>query len=119
MEAIDILKKEHGLIRSFLDNLSMAVERLEDEQKPPAEFFEKAIRFARQFADSFHHFKEEEVIFRHLAQNQDGEIDAQIEALRYQHERGRNFISGISDALPGYTKGEEIKTSDVLENMAA
>ena len=119
MEPLDILRNEHGLIRQFLDNLSLAAEKLEKEKRPPKEFFEKAVKFASTFADSFHHVKEELVMFVRLAQKKNGEIDGQIESLRHQHERARNYISAINDALDGYAAGQPIQASQLLENTAA
>jgi hemerythrin-like domain-containing protein len=54
-------------------------------------FFENAVEFSRTFADRFHHFKEEHMHFVRLAQKRQGEIAAQLEALRHQHERGREL----------------------------
>ena len=119
MGPLEALRNEHGLIRQFLDNLALAVAKLEDEERPPKEFFEKAVEFARTFADTFHHFKEEHVMFVRLAQKKSGAIDAQIEALRHQHERGRNFIAAISESLDGYAAQQPIPTSRILENSAA
>ncbi len=119
MGPLEILSNEHGLIRQFLDNLALAVEKLEDEQRPPTEFFEKGVEFARTFADSFHHIKEEHVMFRRLAQNKGGEIDGQIESLRHQHERARNYTAAITEALPGYDSGQPFQVSQVLESAAA
>ncbi len=119
MKPLEILANEHGLIRQFLDNLALAVEKLENEERPPKEFFENAVQFARTFADAFHHFKEEHVMFVRLAQKRDGTIDGQIESLRRQHERARNYISEITDALDGYAAGQPIQVSQVLESTAA
>jgi len=119
MGPIEILLNEHALIRQAIDNLSIGVEKLEDGEKIPEEFFEKAIEFARTFVDKFHHFKEEYIMFSQLAQKKEGHLDAQIEALRHQHERGRNYIVNIADSLKGYLRGEEIQTTTLLENLAA
>jgi hemerythrin-like domain-containing protein len=119
MDPLEALSNEHGLIRQYLDNLSMAADRIENGQRPSSAFFEKAMEFARTFADSFHHFKEEHVLFVRLAQKKKGEIDAQLETLRHQHERGRALVTGIGDALDGYAANDPIKTADLLENMAA
>jgi hemerythrin-like domain-containing protein len=119
MDALETLSNEHGLIRQYLDNLGMAAQRIENGQRPSAAFFEKAIDFARTFADSYHHFKEEHVLFVRLAEEKKGEIDAQLDALRYQHERGRSLVTGISEALEGYIARDPSKTTDLLEKMAA
>lgn len=119
MDVLEILRNEHGLIRRFLDNLTLGVERLEKGERPATDFFEKAVEFARTFADRFHHFKEEHVMFVQLAQKKGGAMDAKIELLRYQHERGRNFVNEIANSLEEYAKGNPIKTTVVLENTAA
>ncbi len=119
MRPLEILSNEHGLIRQFLDNLALAVEKLEDDQRPPTEFFEKATQFARTFADTFHHIKEEHVMFVRLAQKKGGAIDAHIEALRHQHERARNYTAKINEALPGYDAGQPFQITQVLESAAA
>jgi len=66
MQPLETLRNEHGLIRQFLDNLALAVAELESEKRPPKEFFEMAVLFARTFADTFHHIKEEHVMFVRL-----------------------------------------------------
>jgi hemerythrin-like domain-containing protein len=119
MNILETLSNEHGLIRSFLDNLTLAVEKLEKGERPPREFFEKGVEFARVFADRFHHFKEEHLMFVQLAQKKEGAIDAKIELLRYQHERGRNFVNEVANALEGYAEGDPIKTTVILESTAA
>jgi len=119
MKPLETLGNEHGLIRKFLENLAVAVEKLENERKPPKEFFEKAVVFARIFADTFHHIKEEHVMFVRLAQKQSGAIDGQIATLRHQHERARNYMAAITDALEGYAADRPIQVSQVLENTAA
>ena len=95
MDPIETLRNEHGLIRRFVDLLSMAVARLEVENPPPRAFFDDGIEFVRGFSDGFHHKKEENVMFRQLAQKKNGAIDGQIEALRYQHDQGRGFIADL------------------------
>lgn len=119
MHPLETLSNEHGLIRQFLDVMSMAAEKIENGQRPSQAFFEKGVEFARTFADHYHHFKEEHVLFVQLAMKKQGEVDAQLETLRYEHERGRSLITGIETAVPGYAEGDPIKTGELLENVAA
>ena len=119
MKSLEILKKEHGLIRHALDIYSLAKEELEIGERPPKEFFEKAIEFSRTFADRFHHFKEEYLMFGLLAEKKEGLYDGEIGALRYQHERGRKFMDGIENSLAGYSQRDTIATTLLLENLAS
>ncbi len=119
MEPMEMLQREHELIQQFLANLNSALERLEHGGPVPREFFDKAVEFARFFADKYHHFKEEHVLFGKLAEKSGGRIDAEIEALRYQHDRGRNHITEIANSLDGFARGVEASSCNLLENLGA
>lgn len=119
MDVLDILSNEHGLIRRYLEEVTLAAQKMEGGARPPREFFEKAVEFARLFADRYHHFKEEYLMFVHMAQKRKGEIDAQLEALRHQHERGRNLIASIAERLDRYDREDPIAGAELLENLAA
>ena len=46
MEPLDILIDEHGIIRQFLENLVLSLKKMEQGERPPKKFFEKAVSFA-------------------------------------------------------------------------
>lgn len=119
MNVLQTLVHEHRLIRQYLDNLAFAVERLEHGSKPPREFFENAVLFAREFVDKYHHFKEEHQMFVMLAQKEQGKHDPAIDTLRYQHERGRTIVAAIEQAIAGYASGDDNAMLAILENTAA
>ena len=119
MDPIETLRNEHELILRFVDTLADAIGRLEEDRNPPPEFFTLSVRFASGFADTFHHRKEELVMFLQLAQKKNGAIDGQIEALRYQHDRGRGFVSRIRDSIADYSSGDPIAAAVVRESGAA
>jgi hemerythrin-like domain-containing protein len=58
-------------------------------------------------------------MFVRLAQKSAGAIDAKVDMLRYQHERGRNFVNEIANSLDGYEKGDSVKTTALIESTAA
>ena len=119
MNPVDILIEEHLLVRQFLDNLSIALNKLEKDIRPPREFFDKAVEFAQNFTDKFHHYKEEYVMFTQLRYLKEGGIENQIGFLKQQHKRGRNYIKQISESLDGYAEGNDFDISTILENLAA
>lgn len=119
MTATRILKTEHALILKLLDNLLLAQKHLEKGRWPSSEFFETAVGFARDFADRFHHVKEEFVLFGVLAQKKDGRLDLEIGALRRQHECCRHAVSEIQRALKGYEARDEIAATAMLTHLAA
>lgn len=119
MKTAKILIKEHGLIVKFLNSLSLAKEQVENGQGPPEEFFLKAAEFSKRFIDEYHHYKEEYLMFGLLAQKKDGAIDRETGALRFQHERCRTFIDKIERSAEGYSTGNEIAITTLLENLAS
>jgi len=119
MDPINVLVSEHTLIRQFLSSLSFALEKLERGETLSKEYVEQVVVFARNFVDKHHHFKEEYQMFRMVAQKHDGRLDAQLDALRNQHEHGRRYITDIAAALDGHLAGDDIKTTTMLESLAA
>lgn len=119
MEPLESLRNEHGLMRHFMDNMELAARMLEEDKRPPTEFFAKAVEFVRTFADGLHHHKEEHVMFTQLAQKHGGEMDAEIAALRSQHEVARNNMAEIASYLAGYDEGQPVPASKILENTKA
>jgi hemerythrin-like domain-containing protein len=119
METLTKLTKEHGDILQGLDYLSKAKDALEKNKCPPKRFFESAILFFREYADKFHHYKEEYLLFSFLARNKQGELDLEMGSLRYQHELNRECIAKIEKSLNGYEMGSEIAITTLLMNIAA
>ncbi len=117
--AIEILVEEHALIRRFLDCLVLALEHLDEGVRIPPDFFLKAVRFARDFADRYHHVKEELYLFAHVAQKADEKFVAPCEGLRMQHECGRNHIVEAAGAIDDYTQGSHAAAAQLAENLHA
>jgi hemerythrin-like domain-containing protein len=117
MTALDIIKDEHRLIRRYLDNMEVATDFIHEGEQMSEELFNLFLDFSKSFLDSFHHFKEEYVLFLKLAEKKGGTIDPQIVSLRDQHERGRNFLKEIKRSLSGYLQGDEAASANLCENM--
>jgi len=118
MKAINLLVNEHAIIKEFLSVLSRGVKKIIDNENPPREFFERAITFSRDYADTHHHFKEEYIMFKLLAAKKQGEIDGEIDKLRKQHEKYRNYLSEVSTALTGYENNLNEPTRLVHRNLS-
>ncbi len=117
MTALETITNEHRLIRRYLDNMEVATDFVHEGEQMTEELFNLFMDFSKSFLDSFHHFKEEYVLFLKLAEKKGGAIDPQIVSLRDQHERGRNFLKEIHRALPGYLNKEEAASAKLCENM--
>ena len=118
MNPIKALVKEHEYILQFLDQLDEAAQRIVRDKGPSREFFEEAMNISREFADKFHHYKEEYVMFGLLAQKKNGTLDGEIERHRNQHEQCRDLIQKITDSLDGYTQKLDSKTRVLHRNLS-
>lgn len=119
MKILEILTQEHALILKAIECLSNARDMLEEGAQPPKIFFEKALIFLKTYADEFHHFKEEYLMFGLLAEKKNGKFDAEIGALRFQHEKGRSYLRNIEEALESYELDDEITNTLLLENLTS
>ena len=116
---LDVLRDEHDLIRQYLNNLDIAVAKIESSALPPRELFDKALRFDREFAGEFHHYKEEDVMFARLAQKLNGAVAGQLDALRKQHDGARSYLAALNTALDGYAAGQPLQIERVKTSVAA
>jgi len=114
-----ILSFEHELIGQFLEHLDLALRRLMDGHRLPREFFDKVVVFARGYVGEYHHLKEEHQMFAMLADRSDPEIQQSLDALRRQHDRGRDYIDWVEADLDGYEAGDPAKTARIIENLGS
>lgn len=118
MEAIRVLKKEHDLILQVIDLLGLSREYLEKGVIIPCAFYEKAVIFCRDFADQFHHFKEEFLLFGLLAYKKEGKLDAVMGTLRYQHEQCSQCVARIEKAIEENRPYDEMTVTLILESVS-
>jgi hemerythrin-like domain-containing protein len=93
--ATEVLKEEHRVIEKVLD----ALERLAKgaETSALAEW-EKAIDFARNFADKCHHLKEENLLFPALEERGIPREGGPIGMMLAEHEEGRGYVRAMAAA---------------------
>lgn len=118
MKALSILRQEHRLILRMVETLMRIRKKMENGAHPDPIFFEKALEFMRAFADKYHHYKEEFVLFGMISQKRTNVLEAEMSALRYQHERCRQCTAEIENALQAYTQNDEMAATIILEYLA-
>ena len=108
---IQILSDEHQNILKTIDVLLEECNILESGKEIDKAFFEKAIDFIRNYADKFHHAKEEDILFVELNKD-DVEMPCNpIEQMLYEHDQGRDFVKGFEQGL------EENDKDKIIENV--
>ena len=121
-ESINItqaLVDEHVLVLKGLKLLKIARDKIEKNQHPVKTFFEKAIPFFQNYADKYHHYKEEFLMFGFLAQKKEGLMDLEIGSIRYQHETERKFLIRLEKSINGYAIKNEIAITNLLGNLSS
>jgi hemerythrin-like domain-containing protein len=98
------LMNDHRLIEAVMT----AVERkLSSEAEFPASFLGQALDFFVEYADRFHHAKEEDALFPALAGRGVPVEGGPIGMMLYEHTLGRKLLSDIRKNLPAADQGDE------------
>ena len=109
MKATEILKKEHKNILKVITALRKECNAIEDKKKKFNKiFFIKVIDFIRNYADKFHHAKEEDILFKELKKEEIQLHCDPIQQMLYEHEQGRSFVKGMFEAVQENNKDKAI-----------
>ncbi|MBW2161645.1 MAG: hemerythrin domain-containing protein, partial [Deltaproteobacteria bacterium] len=99
MEAIEILMEEHRLIEKGLDAMEAWVTTLgsgseSDDKAELARF----VSFIRDFGDTYHHAKEENILFVAMVDHGFPREAGPIAVMLHEHDKGRSLVRTL-DAL--------------------
>ena len=108
--ALKMLCDEHQNILKVIDLLLKECDLLQSGKKIDIDFFEKAIGFVREYADKFHHAKEEDILFVELCKDGVEMHCNPIEQMLHEHDLGRNFIKEMENWV------SEDDTDKIIEN---
>jgi len=114
--ASENLKDEHRVILRMIKILLVASDKLGKGESVSPDVFAKAVDFVRVFADRCHHGKEEGELFPLLEQRGILKHRGPIAVMLLEHEQGRLFVKGLSEALAEYEKGDMKAKSAIVEN---
>lgn len=95
----EILMLEHKNILKVIDALIKECGSLENGKQADKAFFENAIDFIRNYADKFHHAKEEDILFFELCKDSVHLHCNPVEQMLYEHELGRKFVQAMQEGV--------------------
>jgi len=107
----NILLDEHKNILKVINALLAECADLELSGKINSVFFRQAIDFIRNYADKFHHAKEEDILFVELNKNHKRLPCNPIEQMLHEHTLGRQLVKGLEDGLGKNNKEDIIKNA--------
>jgi len=111
MKSIEILKKEHENILKIADAIEKECKIIESGKEINKEFLTKAIDFIRNYADRFHHAKEEDILFKEMDKNQRELHCNPIEQMLYEHDLGRGYVKGMEWGVKENNKDKIIENT--------
>jgi hemerythrin-like domain-containing protein len=112
-----ILKEEHQKILSEIGELEKECSELNAGGEIDKDFFIKKIDFIRDYADKFHHAKEEDILFTELCK--DGVLAHcnPIPQMLHEHDVGRSFVAGLQEGLEQNNKDKIIENALGYANL--
>jgi hemerythrin-like domain-containing protein len=111
-----VMTEEHQLILRMISLVEQNTALMEQGQFRNWQFFLDAVDFIRNYADRFHHAKEEDVLFIELIKNGMPEKNSPIEAMHIEHDQGRAFVRGIEESVEKVMAGETGQIPVIAEN---
>jgi hemerythrin-like domain-containing protein len=116
MNPIEKLEAEHQNILKGISLLQEGADRLEKGDKISADFFRKLIDFIRNYADKYHHAKEEDILFVRMEKSGFPTDTGPVGVMLFEHDQGRGFVSKMADAVEKYDSGDNSAINTIVEN---
>ena len=114
-----VMIEEHQLILRMISLVEKSATLAEAGNFSDWNFIlDAALPFIREYADHFHHAKEEDVLFKALVANGMPEQNSPIAAMLMEHDQGRKFVGGMESAARQLqSNGTGVENSEVLADL--
>ena len=109
-EIFGILVKEHENILKIAEILEKECNALESKNKINKEFFMSVISFIKDYADRFHHAKEEKILFKEFETCvNEGRVHCNpVEQMLFEHDKGRAAVKLMVEGVEAGDKNKLI-----------
>lgn len=115
--AIKIMIDEHQNIKRMLKVARKICQGILDNKVLNAEDFFKLVDYIRNYADKYHHGKEEVILFRAMGEDIGPmATEGPVRGMLIEHDLGRLYMSRLEEALNKYQQGEKDATLDIIAN---
>ncbi len=107
MKPIGPLMREHRLIEKVILSMRHELDRTKQTQNVNTDFFRKTADFCRTYADRTHHGKEEDILFKALAnKNLAVQHKQTMDELVQEHILGRSLVADLARATDQWESGD-------------
>ena len=107
------LENDHKYILRLLDVMEKMVLTISTELS----HMEMVVRLIKNYADGFHHVKEESLFFPLLIKKGFSKEQGPIAVMLHEHAEGRNFVKGMTENIKAYKSGDASALTRLYENM--
>ncbi len=111
-ESLKMLSEEHENILKLIEILEKECELIRNGKEVDKEFFIEVIDFIRNYADKFHHAKEEDILFKEFCKKESELHCNPVEQMLYEHDLGRGFVKAIEEGIKTNDKEKVIENSN-------
>ena len=113
------LVDEHRLILRMITLLERNAALTTEGGYSNWKFYLDGVDFIRNFADRFHHAKEEDVLFEALVKNGMPRENSPIAAMLMEHDQGRAFVAAMETATLEILNGQTGRERTIADNALA
>ena len=106
-----ILSDEHQHILTVLKILNQEIDALNSGKEIDVNFFKEAIDFIRNYADKFHHAKEEDILFVEFEKKAGESHCNPVPQMLHEHELGRDFVKNLEIGVHENDKSKVIESA--------
>jgi hemerythrin-like domain-containing protein len=114
-----LMVEEHRLILRMIALVEEQAAAVERGAGRDWRFFLDAVDFIRNFADRYHHAKEEDVLFVALVDNGMPAKQSPIEAMHLEHEQGRAHVRVMEAAAQAALAGDTGRVAELVASARA
>ncbi|WIV11584.1 hemerythrin domain-containing protein [Proteiniborus sp. MB09-C3] len=117
MNTIEILVNEHDNIKKVLRIIRKICVDIVEGKEIPHDDLISIIDFIRNYADKYHHGKEEDMLFKDMATELVDKIGSgPVQGMLIEHDYGRSFVRELEAALKAYKEGNNEAKVDIISN---
>lgn len=118
MYGIQILETEHQNILTMTSVLRAICIDIMHGKGVPVDDLRRCIVWIREYADTHHHGKEEEILFAEMTQHAGPAAEKLIGAMLIEHDMGRFHMTELEKALDAWKSGDDEIALDVITHAS-